>query len=141
MTVEEVEAQVEALARLNPAGLRAAYERRHGEPPRLRSPDMLRRLLAFDLQADTFGGIDSELREALRHARTSPRRGQKGPPAGATIVREWRGTRHEVTVVDAGFVHGGITYKTLSEVARAITGTRWSGPRFFGLDQTKAGQG
>lgn len=128
----DVEAQVEMLRHLDLAGLRALWRQRYGAPPRLRSPDLLRRMLAFELQADVHGGLRAELRQALRRARTaSPRRPALQP--GTTITREWRGARHVVQVVEAGFVYQGITYVSLSEVARTITGARWSGPRFFGL--------
>ena len=53
--------------------------------------------------------------------------------AGTVLVREWRGVAHRVLVLDTGFEHQGKRFGSLSEVARAISGTRWSGPRFFGL--------
>jgi hypothetical protein len=53
--------------------------------------------------------------------------------SGARLVREWHGRTHTVTVTDDGFDYAGTTYSSLTKVARAITGTRWSGPRFFGL--------
>ena len=56
---------------------------------------------------------------------------------GSRLVRSWRGTRHEVMVVEKGFVHRGKVYRSLSEIARVITGARWSGPRFFGLKVSK----
>lgn len=61
-------------------------------------------------------------------------------PAAATLVRVWNGRRHEVTVVEGGgaFVYRGATYRSLTAVARAITGTEWSGPRFFGLNSKEA---
>ena len=58
--------------------------------------------------------------------------------AGAVLIREWRGVSHRVTLLDSDVVYRGRRYKSLSEVARAITGTRWSGPLFFGLkDRSK----
>jgi hypothetical protein len=54
--------------------------------------------------------------------------------AGSVLVREWRGVVHRVLVLDEGFEHRDKRYRSLTKVARAITGTRWSGPRFFGLD-------
>ena len=53
--------------------------------------------------------------------------------AGTRLVREWKGVGHEVTVVDGGFEYQGRRYRSLSAIARAITGTRWNGPLFFGL--------
>ena len=60
--------------------------------------------------------------------------------AGTRLVREWQGTLHEVIVLDRGYLWKGKTYRSLSEIARSITGARWSGPRFFGLLDTKAEQ-
>jgi hypothetical protein len=62
-----------------------------------------------------------------------PRRKREGAPAGSRLVREWHGRSHTVEVTERGFLYGDQHYRSLSEVARAITGARWSGPRFFGL--------
>ena len=66
---------------------------------------------------------------ALRHASLRP---------GTILVREWRGVSHRVVVLDAGFEHDGKQYRSLSEIARTISGTRWSGPRFFGVEQRES---
>ena len=58
--------------------------------------------------------------------------------AGTILVREWRGVTHRVLVLDEGFEHEGKRYGSLSEAARAISGTHWSGPRFFGLEKRPA---
>ena len=55
------------------------------------------------------------------------------PRSGTILVREWQGTSHHITVVDGGFLWNGETYRSLSGIARAITGTSWNGPRFFGM--------
>lgn len=72
---------------------------------------------------------------ASQRTRPRPRPAVPLLPAAATLVRVWNGRRHEVTVVEGGraFVYRGTTYRSLTAVARAITGTEWSGPRFFGL--------
>lgn len=64
-----------------------------------------------------------------------PARGKRGAPlpVGSRLVREWNGRVHTVDVVDSQFLYNGRSYRSLSEIARVITGTRWSGPRFFGL--------
>lgn len=134
----EIEAEVEALARLDLNGLREAWRRRYGPTPPIRSPDLLRRMLAFEIQAGHFGGLDPELRRRLRRTDVEAPRRKPGLQPGTRIVREWRGGRHEVEVVDGGFQWEGSTYSSLSDVARAITGTRWSGPRFFGLTEKAA---
>lgn len=121
--------EVRALEALGLEGLRAEWRRRYGQPPLLRSPDLLRRNLAWRIQADAFGGLSEWSLRALR---------SKGPmhapiATGTRLAREWRGRRHEVEVAPTGVVYKGRTYASLSEVARLITGVRWNGPRFFGL--------
>jgi len=138
MSARDVEARVEALERLDLAGLREEWRRRFGQVPTIRSRDILRRALAFELQADAFGGLDPEVKRRLRRYDVAPKRKKAGLQPGTKIVREWRGSRHEVQVLDGGFAHEGTTYASLSEVARAITGARWSGPRFFGLKDKEA---
>lgn len=109
--------------------LRDEWERRYGAPPPLRSPDLLRRILAWRIQANLCGGIDTATLRLLEGDR--PR--DHGLAPGTVIAREWGGERHEVEVAEDGFIHAGQRWKSLSQVARAITGTRWNGPRFFGL--------
>ena len=123
---------VRALEVMGLEPLRAEWRRRFGAPPGLRSVDLLRRLLAWRIQADTYGDLDAELRRRLRAA-TTPRRIDQRIRPGARISREWQGKRYEVDIVDGGFVHAGVRYQSLSQIARVITGTRWNGPRFFGL--------
>ena len=128
----DVETEVERLTSLNLEGLRDAWPRRFGPPPRQQSSDMLRRLLAWKLQAEAYGGIDSDLRQALSKKVVVKRGPKLGD--GARLVREWKGEAHEVQVFTDGSVeYRGDRFASLSEVARAITGTRWNGPRFFGL--------
>lgn len=122
-----------------------------GDPPHFKQA--LVRGLAWHVQEHTHGGLDAETRRLLKEAirRTTsagPRERKKNQKktsrritlrTGTTLVRTWRGTVHEVTVLDAGkrFRYRGTEYTSLSEIAREITGARWSGPRFFGL--TKLG--
>jgi hypothetical protein len=108
-------------------------ERRGGEPPAGLTKDLLLRNLCHHLQEQQLGALAKPLRRLL--ARTE----RKGfaPPArikvGSLLVREFRGKVHEVLVVPGGFVWQGETYGSLSSIAQKITGTVWSGPRFFGL--------
>ena len=108
--------------------------------PACRSTGILRRLLAARLQEPIHGGLSPETRHKLRklarafernpdHA-LSPRHNLK---PGTVLTREWQGTLHQVRVNDDGFEYEGVLFASLSEVARKITGTRWSGPLFFGL--------
>lgn len=102
-------------------------------------------LLAYRLQERAHGGLNAATRKRLRALAAKIEAepdgdflGTPGIKPGARLVREWRGVTHKVTVVEDGFVHDGRRYKSLSEIARLITGTRWSGPLFFGLKKTPA---
>lgn len=134
MTSQMIEQEVAHLDGLGLADLRKFWSDRFGPPPALRSVDLLRRLLAWHIQADFHGGLDGALRRRL---------GQKGNAtpanlhAGTRIVKEWQGRRYEVLVDHQGPLFEGRRYRSLSEIARAITGTRWNGPRFFGLRDAK----
>ena len=134
MTLEH---DVRALEAMGLEALRAEWRGRYGAPPILRSVDLLRRLLAWRIQADAYGDLDADLRRRLRSTAT-PRRIDRRVRPGARIAREWQGRRYEVEVVEGGFVHDGVRYASLSQIARAITGTRWNGPRFFGLRACEA---
>ncbi|CAN5134308.1 DUF2924 domain-containing protein [soil metagenome] len=128
----DVEAEVERLVSLGLPKLRDAWPRRFGLPPLIRSPDLLRRLLAWKLQEEAYGGLDAETRRLLARKAVVERGPRLG--AGARLVREWKGERHEAEVnADGTVLYRGDTFASLSEVARAITGSRWNGPRFFGL--------
>lgn len=119
------------LEQLNVDQLRMSWRRYLRCPPPVRSADLLRRFLAYKLQEAAYGGMRAELKQRLRAKSTATRK-----PAlqlGTVLTREWRGETHVVEVQDGGFEHLGTSYASLSEVARAITGARWSGPRFFGL--------
>src|SRR5205807_1006742 len=101
--------------------------------PAVLRKDLLGRMIAYRLQERAFGGLDREslrfLHGLARHG-GSPRRRLK---PGTVLVRDYQGQRHTVTVVSDGFDWQGATYPSLSAIARAITGTAWSGPRFFAL--------
>jgi hypothetical protein len=108
-------------------------------PPAGLGRDLLGRMIAAHLQERAFGGLDCDsLRflESLARHQHPPRRQLK---PGTVLVREYQGRRHTVTTVRDGFDWQGTTYPSLSAIARAITGTAWSGPRFFAL--RRAGEG
>ena len=125
---------VAALPAMSLAQLRAEWEGRYGVAPRHRSADLLRRVLAWRIQADVHGGLDAPTRRMIE--KDGPV--QLAPVAGMRLAREWAGKRHEVVVIESGVVHEGVTYGSLSAVARHITGMNWNGPRFFGLRQENA---
>ena len=102
-----------------------------GQPPL--SKDLLGRMIAGRLQEQAFGGLDRDslsFLEGLARRGGSPRRQLK---PGTVLVRDYHGQRHTVTVAPEGYDWQGTTYASLSAIARAITGTAWSGPRFFAL--------
>jgi Protein of unknown function (DUF2924) len=132
-----IEAQIAHLRSLALDALRRHWQVIFGRtPPADLSKDLLRRMIAWRLQEWAFGGLDRESLRFLdglaRHG-SSPQRRQLKP--GTVLVRDYRGQRHTVTVVPDGFDWKGMTYPSLSAIARAITGTVWSGPRFFALER------
>jgi hypothetical protein len=133
---------VREIAAATPEALRLRWETVFGHPPPLRSRvDLLRRALAYEAQAEVLGGAEAVRRRLARLAR-----GEGDPAAraalrlklGTRLVREWRGEVHQVSVLEDGVEYRGTRYRSLSEVARLITGTRWSGPLFFGLNKAGA---
>lgn len=117
--------------------LRALWRERFGAPPLIRSPEILALMLAWRIQAGREGGLDGELRRTLRRPTSAPVATSLTP--GTRLTREWQGVRHEVVVEpDGRFRHRDELHRSLSQVARKITGSRWNGPRFFGL---RAGEG
>lgn len=103
-------------------------------PPPHTSRPLLIRAVAYKLQERVFGGLSPGTRRLLS-GDTQPRpRPARVLRTGTVLVREWQGVTHQVTIGEAGVLYRGRQYRSLSEVARLITGARWSGPRFFGLN-------
>lgn len=132
---DRVTEEVRALEALDLHGLRNGWRQRYGDPPKMRSRELLARLLAWRIQADAFGGLDAVTIRLLRSGRLPPPKPSLAP--GTRLAREWQGRRHEVDVLESGFQYAGRHYRSLSEVARTITGTRWNGLRFFGLREQR----
>jgi hypothetical protein len=110
------------------------------EPPPAFGPDLLRRSIAQRVQEQHYGGLSAttqkELDQIIKAMASKPGGRIELPrriKPGAVLVRTWKDKSHRVTVLDDGFAFEGRTYVSLSEIARKITGTRWSGPKFFGL--------
>jgi hypothetical protein len=108
-------------------------------PKHLRKEFMVR-ILAYKIQESAFGGLSATTRRRLSQIATSLENGnsklkvdQRPIKPGTRLIREWRGKTHTVSVAETGFEFQGSRYRSLSEIARLITGTRWSGPLFFGL--------
>jgi hypothetical protein len=115
------------------------------EAPPVRSRAVLRQLLAWQIQSNAAGGLDSGTERALtKIAEALQRNGSYEPKirggfsSGVVLSREWKGVVHQVIAAEGGFDYRGKRYRSLSDIARTITGTRWSGPRFFGLEQKTA---
>lgn len=105
-------------------------------PPEAFTPDLLARGIAWRLQEKALGGLPVEACRLLKgdqHGRGPNPRAALRP--GNRLVRRWRGTTYVVEVIEEGFTYADAHYGSLSEIARTITGTRWSGPKFFGLVQ------
>jgi hypothetical protein len=103
------------------------------------SPDLLRLGLAYRVQEQRAGGLSRSARGALRYAAQLPAPEQGRAPLprkltpGTRLVRDWHRVGYTVVVTESGFEYDGKAWKSLSAIARAITGTQWNGPRFFGL--------
>ena len=127
-------AEIDRIASLTIEGLRKEWRQTHGsDAPAGLTKDLIARALTYRLQELAFGGLSRSVARTLRelgNADAEPRRQVK---AGSIIVREYEGVLHEVLVVPGGFCWQGKTFDSLSTIAKAITGTNWNGPRFFGL--------
>lgn len=136
--------RLDRLQDLDGAALRDEWRRLcRSEPPRI-SRDLLMRSIGYRLQELEFGGLPKWARQSLADATVGAEPRDKAPPAceprlkpGARLVREWRGRAHTVMVLDEGFEFEGRRYRSMTQVAREITGAHWSGPRFFGLADRK----
>ena len=140
----DVAERLRVLPQLGTEALRALWIELYGRPPRFRArKELMVPMLAYRLQEIAQGGLSSSTRKRLRafadridtkEPRSS--RPDARPKAGTRLIREWNGHTHVVSVLDNGVEYRGKRYGSLSEVARVITGTRWSGPAFFGLKST-----
>lgn len=128
----DLEVEVRALARLDLFALREAWAARFGPPPRFRSVELFRLMLAWRIQAAAAGGLDGHTKKMLRASGPVVAEGQE-LGVGATLSRQWKGEQVTVEVVESGFRWNGRTFRSLSAVATAIAGSRWNGPKFFGL--------
>ena len=133
---DDVARELAALTEMDRAALLQRWHRAFGRdaPPRL-SRSLMEKAIAYGLQAKAFGGLSSRTRRALRAAAKANGRSSlsKLPSRGTRLIRKWHGTVHEVEVLEDGYLWRGARHRSLSAIARAITGAKWSGPRFFGL--------
>jgi len=136
--------KIAALTALTAPQLRTEWRRLYRyQPPRM-SRDLLVRSIAYRMQALAYGGLSKATQRRLialtKELRANGGISDPGPRArpGSRLVREWRGRTHTVVVREDGFEYAGKPYSSLSKIAQAITGAHWSGPRFFGLNRSKA---
>lgn len=123
---------IASLAAMDLEGLRAIWKKQFSNVPPLRSPELLRIMLAWRLQARLHGGLDQETRRKVRKKVAIEAEGLD-LGVGTTITRNWQGQTYVIGIEDKGFRWEGTLYPSLSAVATAITGVRWNGPRFFGM--------
>src|SRR5258707_15859986 len=136
-----VEAELDRLPTMPIAGLRNRYsELFRTEAPKAFGPDLLRRSIAQRIQERAYGGLPASTKRLLdqlvKAAMAKPNGRLELPrriKPGSELVRTWKGKSYRVMVMADGFAHDGKTFGSLSEIASEITGTRWNGPRFFGL--------
>jgi hypothetical protein len=140
---EQLDVEITRLCDLDVGELRNRWHAVFGRPASAHLPrHLLFRVIAYRLQADRLGDLDSENQHLLDHSGSPEKAGQSAVDLvrriaevrpGTVLGREWNGTMQRVAVRADGFAWNGKTYPSLSQVAFAITGTRWNGPRFFGL--------
>ena len=146
-------AQLADLERLSHASLKQRWRKLFGNDPPAYGRQFLRRRLAYRIQERAFGGLSEDARtqmEALvpgvesqenqsAPSRAKQRKTRSGlAPPGTRLIREFREKRYEVVVGEKGFEFEGRRYRSLSAIAREITGTQWNGPAFFGLREKSA---
>jgi hypothetical protein len=137
---EALAAEIASLSQLRIDELRERWRAMFGKAPsRDIGRSFLTRAVAYRLQELAYGGLKPSTRRLLVGIAEETATGSlKKPPtrkaqSGTVLIREWQGNAHRVTMLDDGVSFNGKHYRSLSEVAREITGSRWSGPRFFGL--------
>jgi Protein of unknown function (DUF2924) len=138
---ERLARELAGLSHLDTSALKERWRKLYGtEPPHRLSHRLLTYAVAYKMQEKTLGGLKPATRRLLTRVAEEAASGQavsvrpatKAGP-GTRLLREWHGTSHEVILLDDGVLFRGKRHRSLSEVARIITGSRWSGPAFFGL--------
>ena len=151
--VASLEEEIAHLRGLDLKGLRARWQSvtGHQAPPHL-SRHLLFAIIAYRIQAEAMGDLDAETLQLLKKIGSARSDIETIPLTnafdqrrrrlllGTVLTREWNGQKHRVMVVNEGFAWNGHTYDSLSKIASAITGTKWNGPRFFGLRDTPSAE-
>ncbi|HEY1852741.1 MAG TPA: DUF2924 domain-containing protein [Candidatus Binataceae bacterium] len=146
---QKLASELEQLRELPSEQLRQRWQTLFGAepPPKLRS-SLIVQGIAYRVQEKVFGGLKPatvRLLERIADAATARRPSTATPEkirvnAGTVLIREWHGSKHQVTVLTDGFLFRAKRFRSLSQIARAITGSRWSGPLFFGLKAARKEQ-
>lgn len=138
---DSIEQRLAALSTLSKAALSDLWNQFfHSTPPPQLRRDLMIPILAYRIQEQAFGSLGARARERLRQLSLAFEKGNDSVLAGAPrirpgtrLVRQWGDQVHLVSVQTNGYEYQGTGYRSLSEIARLITGTRWSGPLFFGV--------
>jgi len=144
---QTIEDGIALLRDLDLRGLRTRWQSEFGRAaPEHLTRYLLLRILAYKIQADRLGDLDSDTLKVLERVSDGDRQSsivskeltavdqrRFAPPPGTVLVREWGQKSHRIMVLADGFAWNGKTFDSLSQIAFAITGTKWNGPRFFGL--------
>ena len=141
-----VENQLNRLHDMETGGLRDLWRDFFDKlPHRKIRRELLIPILAYRIQEKAFGGLKPSVARRLQSIAGEIGAGKRrvqsqssGPRPGTRMVRQWQGKLHEVVTLESGFMYDGQKFRSLSEIARVITGTRWSGPAFFGLKNRKS---
>ena len=142
----DVQQRLESLRGMNKAALRAQWLELFHRPVGQLRKDLLIRILSYRIQEQAYGGLSSithnRLRQLARVFERNPNGAILNVPTikpGTRLLRQWQRQTHSVTILEDGFEYKGNRYASLSQIARLITGTRWSGPLFFGLKGNRKG--
>jgi hypothetical protein len=138
-------AQVSALPGKSAGELKQMWRELYDREPPAYNRQFLIKRLAYRIQELAYGGLSTRAEAKLKALAEEEEDRLKGkvprriarPIAGTRLLREWKGVQHQVSVLDDGFEYQGRTFASLSAIARAITGTRWNGPAFFGMRTSK----
>jgi hypothetical protein len=149
--VKPIAEELAELRAMNVAELVERYAEVFGRLPRCKQPTWLLRKVAWEIQARRFGGLSKRAKERLEEliaeididlstARGRVKASRNGPTLGATVERVWKGRVIRATSVDGGWEHDGTVFRSLSAVAKHVTGSHWNGKLFFGISKRGAGR-
>ena len=131
--LDEVSIRIAEIEGLNRADCHDRWRKAFGRPPpKYLSPQFMKRVLIREMQSGFLGGVSAKTTRRLMQIASGNSVPTTAKP-GSHLVREWNGRTYQVEVVDGGYIMDGRSWRSLSALARHITGAHWSGPRFFGV--------